>query len=273
MFYSVAPRRFGFYGQPSHTTWSKQPVPVPIAGEFDYVEHPLVLDPLPAAPVLRWIAPFAVYGAIICVPVLRIDMGLVHPDSGRLIPRSLKGYPVLSIGQDHVYSGKILANNQSLIVTGVPLLDYVIVAPVMDKFSLLPLLPFDDTPAGREWRNWVSDGRGWMQSYTGNPFGDISTVAPAWQTLDFAPHISPLATGVSGIIQAFSPSATDSACYLHVGRDTSNHTLCSVGLDRASTAGAGMSAPFRASFGNGKTLAVQVTPNTIGRITITGWQE
>ncbi len=207
----------------------------------------------------------------------------VDPHAGELVPGFFAGGQALLCHEDGDRSGRIVdvADNtaQTLRFEREVLLtegDYLLLAPRTElgavPFRYVRSLKFDVLPdGGLEWRNFQFSGDD-TYSYTGNPFGDLRNTS--YEALDFRDYVSPLASGVIGTLQVFRLSEDGGGASMQVSHDSSNHIVAVVSTDR-STYGAGLTTPFRAPLQRSRQeLYVKVNdPNTVGRITITGWTE
>ena len=149
--------------------------------------------------------------------------------------------------------------------------DYVLIAPA-DEFRYGRTFKLDvPLDAPMEWRNFQFSGPD-TYSYTGNPFGDRTS--QVFESLDLRFHISPLATGVIGTIQAFRLSEDGGGASFTVAHDGSNHAVASLSADRTSAYGDGATSPFRAPVNRlRQELWVRTSPASAGRVVITGWSE
>lgn len=274
IFKSDGQRKALFCGQFNNSRWHKN-------WEFDhetmtlnYDEHkfPLINDPQMVAGNTRWVAPFITEYDCVFIQVLKIN-NLGQVSGGTLVNRVFERYPALLITPDYHKEIEIIqpnTPNKIDIDFTIPNDSYIIIAPTPLRFCMLPLLQLELGATTFEWRNWAYNGTV-MNSYAGNPFGDITNTD--WKVLDFSKYVSPLAQGVVGTLQAFSTKDKTDGCIIDIGRDTSNHTYASAGSMRSFVIGDGGLSNFQCAFGIRKELAVKVSPNTIGRVVITGWIE
>lgn len=245
--------------------------------DFDWQRdvYPLIVPAKMLVGEIRWVAPMLCTSRQILMPVLTVTAsGTVVGDA--FVNQTLVGHDALVITRARTYETRVIGSvSPSIRLAREPEGESkVILAPDRYAFEMLPLLMLEQGTAFSEWRNWTNDMHGTMHSYHGNPFRDI-TESAEWVALDFAPYVSPLATGIVGSIQAFSMPGVgaSSSAYIYVGRDAGNHVLAQAGLDRAGTPGMGMTSMFSAAFGIEKRLWCKVTPATIGRVTLLGWKE
>lgn len=239
-----------------------------------------------------WVAAFAVESAgqatLAWQPFLRVESwigGVATYDvrEGAMTPSAFVGTPCLICHENGEVSWRVVtitANTANTVTLSDPTLtltagDYILPAPAghsVYRYLGSLLLDWSDGVAGDcEWRNFATSGRQ-LNSYTGNPFGDLTSLT--YQELDFRGYISPLATGVLGNVQVFRLATDGNGCYAYFGHDSADHVIASVGRDRTSAWGDGLSAPMSCVFSQGQKLWAKVDDAaSVGRLTIYGWIE
>lgn len=240
-----------------------------------------------------WVAAFAVpsapaVGAIQFQPFLKLtswSAGVASFDSraGTMTTNAYAGCSALVCHENGAFSWSTTTvvsnttNSVTLANAGLSLAagDYILLSPPgYSAFGYMVSLLLDYSVGaadGFEWRNFATAAAR-TNSYGGNPFGNITSTT--YTELDFRGHVSPLATGVVGSIQAYRLAADGQGAYLYLGHDSANHVIASCGQDRTSAYGDGQSANFAATFGAKQSLWAKVDDaSTVGNVVLYGWTE